>query len=345
MRADRLVAILLILQRKGRITALEVAEELEVSERTARRDLEALGMAGLPIYSVQGRNGGWMLAGGGKTDLSGLSAAEVRALFMVAGPSTATPNMKAALRKLVRALPESFRDEAEAAQHAIVIDPTSWDGGGSARRDPPLLDEIQRSVIAGEQLSLSYVARDGASTQRVAHPLGLAAKGAVWYLIAGTDGGIRTFRVDRIVEVQHVAEPVVRPDGFVLSEAWALITDEVNERRLPIRAELLVDPGMLAVLRARTGQRIRIGGTRIDGRIDAELRGQSVLSLGGDLAGFGGSVEVIEPAELIERMSTLAGELAALYPDRRRSVSVRTRPSAAGQTQPRRGRGLRVPPS
>jgi predicted DNA-binding transcriptional regulator YafY len=94
VRADRLVAILLLLQQRGQVTAAEVAEELEVSERTARRDLEALGMAGLPVYSRQGRGGGWQLAGGGKTDLSGLNAAEARALFLVAGPqSGATPEV------------------------------------------------------------------------------------------------------------------------------------------------------------------------------------------------------------------------------------------------------------
>src|SRR5436305_3606012 len=120
MRADRLVATLLLLQARGKVTAAEVADELEVSERTARRDLEALGLAGLPIYSVQGRGGGWRLAGGGRTDLSGLSSAEARALFLVAGPSsTATPEVRAALRKLVRALPEGFRAEAEAASAAL----------------------------------------------------------------------------------------------------------------------------------------------------------------------------------------------------------------------------------
>src|SRR6188472_1512528 len=107
MRADRLVAILLLLQRREQVTAMEVARELEVSERTARRDLEALGMAGLPITSLQGRNGGWRLVGGGRTDLSGLTASEVRALFLVTGTSSsATPEVRAALRKLVRALPE-----------------------------------------------------------------------------------------------------------------------------------------------------------------------------------------------------------------------------------------------
>src|ERR671918_769446 len=109
MRADRLVAALLVLQARGRVTAAELAEELEVSERTARRDLEALAMAGVPVYSQAGRGGGWSLIGGARTDLSGLTASEARALFLLAGPSSeATPKVKAALRKLVRALPETM---------------------------------------------------------------------------------------------------------------------------------------------------------------------------------------------------------------------------------------------
>ena len=127
MRADRLVATLLILQARGRVTAAELAEELEVSLKTARRDLEALAIAGLPVYSQPGKGGGWQLLGGARTDLSGLTAAEARTLFLVAGPSSSLPpEGKAALRKLVRALPETFRAEAEAAQAAVVLDPTRW---------------------------------------------------------------------------------------------------------------------------------------------------------------------------------------------------------------------------
>src|SRR4051812_16037084 len=177
VRADRLVAILLMLQSRGQVTAAEVAAELEISERTARRDLDALGMAGLPIYSRQGRNGGWQLVGGGRTDLSGLSAAEARALFLVAGPSSssATPELRAALRKLVRALPESFRTRAEAAASAVVVDPTGWDQADDPRRHPAHLDAVQHAVVEGEQVRLGYIARDRAASARVVHPLGLAA--------------------------------------------------------------------------------------------------------------------------------------------------------------------------
>ncbi len=159
MRADRLVAVLLILQARGRVTAAELAEELEISERTARRDLEALAMAGIPVYSQAGRGGGWSLLGGARTDLSGLTAAEARTLFLVAGPSaSATPQIKAALRKLVRALPEPFRAEAEAAASAVVIDPTSWD---RTHVPPPAnLDVLQRAVVEGVQVRIVYAAPD-----------------------------------------------------------------------------------------------------------------------------------------------------------------------------------------
>ena len=137
MRADRLVAALLVLQERGRVTARQLAEELEVSERTARRDLEGLALAGVPVYSQPGRNGGWELIGGARTDLSGLTADEARALFLIAGPAAATPDVRAALRKLVQALPATFREHAEAAAAAIVRDPASWDHPGPATLGSP----------------------------------------------------------------------------------------------------------------------------------------------------------------------------------------------------------------
>src|SRR5688572_31048891 len=122
MRADRLVSSVLLMQSRGRVTAAELAAELEISVATARRDLEALSAAGIPVYPQPGRGGGWSLLGGARTDLSGLNAAEVQALFVLAGPSASVvPEAKAALRKLVRALPETFRSDAEAAAGAVVV--------------------------------------------------------------------------------------------------------------------------------------------------------------------------------------------------------------------------------
>ncbi|MDQ1397609.1 MAG: hypothetical protein QOG64_2868, partial [Acidimicrobiaceae bacterium] len=314
VRADRLVAILLLLQSRGQVTATEVATELEVSERTARRDLEALGMAGLPIYSLQGRNGGWRLAGGGRTDLSGLTAAEARALFLVAGPSSsATPEVKAALRKLVRALPEPFRTSAEAASTALVVDPAGWDQSVRPRQNPPHLDAVQRAVVEGEQIDLGYVSRDRSPSMRVVHPLGLATKGLAWYLVAGTDAGLRTFRVDRVTSVVATGQPVVRPDGFDLAAAWQLITDEVDQRRSPVRARATAAPEIVPVLRSVLGNRVRIGPAGPDGRAEVEVRGHSTRALAGEIAGFGAALEILEPVEVREHLAGIGAELAAVY--------------------------------
>ena len=314
MRADRLVAILLLLQSRGQVTAAEVAAELEVSERTARRDLDALGMAGLPIYSRQGRNGGWQLAGGGRTDLSGLTAAEARALFLVAGPSSsATPDVKAALRKLVRALPESFRTHAEAASTAIVVDPAGWDQSASPRRIPIHLDAVQRAVVEGDQITLGYVARDRAATTRVVHPLGLATKNSAWYLVAATEAGMRTFRVDRVTSVEPMGCAVVRPDGFDLVEAWKLITENVDELRAPVRAQAWASSNILSECRSAFGNRVRIGPAGPDGRVEVELRGHSAETLAREVAGFGGLLEVVEPDDVRGHLAAIALELSAAY--------------------------------
>jgi predicted DNA-binding transcriptional regulator YafY len=316
VRADRLVAVLLLLQARGRVTAAEVAAELEVSERTARRDLEALGMAGLPIYSQQGRNGGWMLQGGGRTDLSGLTATEARALFLVAGPSSsATPEVKAALRKLVRALPEPFRESAQAAASAVLIDPTDWDRRTRGRPPPEHLDAVQHAVIEGQQLMIGYVARDRATSTRVVHPLGVAAKGSAWYLVADTEAGLRTFRVDRITSLEATGEPVVRPEGFDLADAWRLITDEVDLRRAPLRVRARATADAVQLCRWMFGTRVRIGPPGPDGWIDVELRGHHTRSIAAEIAGFGSSLEVLDPSEVREELGRIARELSGLYSD------------------------------
>lgn len=312
MRADRLVALLLILQRKGRVTAAEVAEELEVSERTARRDLDALAMAGVPVYSQQGRNGGWQLLGGGTTDLSGLTADEARALFLVAGPASATPEVRAALRKLVRALPEPMRDEAEAASAAVVVD---HGPGRSSRRTPPPahLSELQRAVVTGEQARLTYVARDGAETERIVHPLGLAARGSIWYLLAGTDAGMRTFRVDRVVQVASTGEPVVRPDGFDLEAAWAAASEGMRQHWRSVEVQAQVRSDGVELLQQVFGTRLRTGPPAADGRVEVVLVGPAEVALVGELSGFGALVEVTGPPSARARAEAVAAELAAMY--------------------------------
>jgi predicted DNA-binding transcriptional regulator YafY len=313
MRADRLVSVLLLLQARKQVTAAEVAEELEISERTARRDLEALSLAGVPVYSRQGRGGGWQLVGGARTDLSGLTAAEARALFLVAGTASSTPAVKTALRKLMRALPEPFRDGAEAASAAVVVDPTAWGRSASTRPTPEHLEVLQQAVIEGEQVVLGYVARDRAATTRTVHPLGLATKKEVWYLVADTDAGLRTFRIDRVTSVDWTGDAVERPLGFDLAEAWRLITDTVDERWGAVRGRGAATSEIVPILRHVLGTRVRIGPSRRDGRVEVEIAGHSDEALAWDLAAFGSAVELLDPPAARRHLRRIGAELTATY--------------------------------
>jgi predicted DNA-binding transcriptional regulator YafY len=313
VRADRLVATLMFLQRRTRVTAAEVAFELEVSERTARRDLEALAVAGVPVYSQPGRGGGWRLVGGARTDLSGLKEAEARALFLVAAPAVAaTPALKSALSKLVQALPAPFRDQAEAAATSVIVDPDRW---GQNRRwaRPEHLEALQSAVIGGDAVRLGYAGRNGAPGTRVVHPLGLVTKNMVWYLIAGTDAGLRTFRVDRVTGVETTGEPVVRPPDFDLHREWERIVSRVDVLRSPARVEAVVEAGTVAVLRWVFGAQLTVGETTGDGRVTVTLAGQDIEIIAAQLAGFGHQVEVTGPPSARRYLARVGEELRHLY--------------------------------
>jgi predicted DNA-binding transcriptional regulator YafY len=313
MRADRLIATLLLLQSRGRVTAAEVAAELEVSERTARRDLDALATAGVPVYSQQGRGGGWSLLGGARTDLSGLNSAEARALFMVAGPSSsATPEVKAALRKLVRALPEPFRDDAEAAAGAVVIDARAW--GRPAPPSPSeYLEPLRTAVVDGEQVRLRYSDRARRVTDRVVHPLGIVEKGNVSYLVAGTADGLRTFRISRVRGVEPLGLPVERPPGFDLAATWEEISERVERQRTEKVVTARVDRSVLGTLHGIFGTDLVAGPLEADGRLEVEVRGPSVWVTTAQLAGFGARVEVVDPPEAREQLARIGEELVATY--------------------------------
>lgn len=314
MRIDRLLAVLLLLQRRGHVTAAEVAAEMDVSERTARRDLEALVMAGVPVYSTRGRGGGWRLVGGARTDLSGLTADEARALFLVAGPATeATPEVKAALSKLVQALPEPFREPAEVAAGSMVVDPRHWGTSWPERDAPAFLDVLQGAVVDGVQAQLGYTDREGIRTERRVHPLGLVAKGPSHYLVAGTAAGMRTFRVDRVVSIDLTDEPVERPEDFDLAATWRRIAEDVDRRREPLEVEAMCAPSGIGLLRRMLGERLRVGGTTDDGRIEVTIRGATEYALAGELAGLVEWLEITGPPGVRAHLVTIGQALAARY--------------------------------
>ena len=314
MRADRLLAVLLLLQQREQVTAAEVAQELEISERTARRDLDALAMAGVPVYSTRGRGGGWRLVGGARTDLTGLNEGEARALFLTAGAaSTASPEVNAALRKLVQALPETFRGDAEAAASSLVVDPDQWGSTRPEHPEPPHLRALQDAVISSVQVQMSYVDRDGAESERLVAPFGVVSKGTRWYLIAGTAKGQRTFRIDRVSAVAPTGDAVVRPADFDLAESWRQIADEVDRRRAPFEVQATCRPDGLQLLRYVFGTRLDVGGTDEDGRVEVVIRGPSEVILAGELAGLVEWIDVIGPVDITERLADIGRSLVERY--------------------------------
>lgn len=312
MRADRLVAVLLLMQSRGRVTAAELAEELEVSVATARRDLEALSAAGIPVYPQPGRGGGWSLVGGARTDLSGLSATEAQALFLLVGPAAAVSSeAKTALRKLVRALPQTFRADAEAAADATMIDPTRW--GERDRRRPELVDLLQTAVVRRRKVRLTYANSAKERSERLVDPWGLVDKDDIWYLLAGTERGQRTFRVERIIAAEPTDQPAERPDDFTLATAWEQVVGEVEQRRSRTWATVLIEARFAPILRDQFGRHCHTDGEPDQGRVRVRLAAPTPRDLARNLAGWGALVEVVEPRSVRAELARIGAELAARY--------------------------------
>ncbi|GHE46826.1 transcriptional regulator [Streptosporangium violaceochromogenes] len=299
------MAVLLLMQSRGRVTAAEIAAEMEVSVATARRDLEALSAAGIPVYPQAGRGGGWALLGGARTDLSGLKASEARALFLLLGPAAAiAPEAKAALRKLVRALPSTFRQEAEAAADAVVVDPARW--GEHRRARTGLVDPLEDAVVRRRKVRLTYSGRE-----RVVAPFGLVDKDDTWYLIAGTPGGRRAFRVDRVTDAEVMEEPAERPAHFDLAAAWDEVVTAMEARRATTAATATVDARHLSVLRDRFGRHCEV--ISQGERVRVTLTAPTALDIARRLAGWGDLVTVEGPQAVRDELAKLAAQLTTLY--------------------------------
>lgn len=306
------MATLLLMQARGRVTAAEVAAELEVSVATARRDLEALSTAGVPVYSQPGRGGGWSLIGGARTDLTGLTSTEARALALLAGPAASVaPPVRSALRKLIQALPDTFRADAEGAADAVVIDATRWSEQNRAR--PEVVDVLQDAVVRRRKASLEYKDRRGGRTQRLVAPWGLVDKDDIWYLIAGTEKGQRTFRIDRITAATLTDNGAERPADFQLSREWEREVDEVERRRSLTSATVLIAARLLPVLHAQFGRHCEPLQTLNDGRVRVRVSAHMPLSIAETIAGWGAAVEILEPDSVRAELARLGSELVAQY--------------------------------
>lgn len=317
MRVDRLVSVLLLLQARGHVTAAEVAAELEVSERTARRDLDGLITAGLPVYSVRGRGGGWRLAGGGRTDLSGLTADEARALMLAVESSTHLgASVRSGLRKLQRALPDPLRATAEATAAVTIVDDTGWERNRAPRRrtPPPCLDAVHRATVDAERIEIEYVDRGGTPTRRAVDPRAVVNHAGTWYLLAATELGDRTFRIDRMTTVTRTGTAAARPDGYDAAAAWREAASRIDALRAPVVAEGRARSEVLVPLRWVLGRRLEpTAAADGQGWVPCRFRGHRAHTLAVELAGFGASVVVTGPDEVRQALAEIGDALLSVY--------------------------------
>jgi predicted DNA-binding transcriptional regulator YafY len=325
MRGDRLLSLLLLLQAQGRLTAHELADRLEVSERTIYRDLDALGAAGIPVFTERGPRGGAALLDDYRSELTGLTEEEGRALFTFAGPQLVAdlglgPRLEASLRKLMATLPESQHPGALRARQRVLVDAAGW----MRPAEPvPHLGAIQEASWFERRLRLRYRGGDSES-ERVVDPYGLVAKAGVWYLVAGTEAGQRIFRVSRVESAEVLEEGFQRPKGFDLAAAWADSLEQFEAGAPSFKTTVRVAPEALAmllrVLAVRVTEpieRVDAGQGGADGWRRLRLSFPGVGAARSALLQFGELVEVIDPEELRREIVEHARALLALYsPDR-----------------------------
>jgi predicted DNA-binding transcriptional regulator YafY len=228
MRADRLVSLVLLLRRHGRLSAAALARELEVSTRTVLRDIESLSAAGVPVYAERGRHGGFALLPGFQTELTGLNHDEALAL-LVAGSRRGAQvfglgsALASAMLKVVDALPESYRATASDAAQRLLIDPeTDLLSRRLVAEEVPdtIVTEVRRAVFAGHKLRIHYAAVDQTPQWRTVDPIGLVTVRDQGYLLATRSGADRTYRLSRVLAAEELAEPAQRPDRVDLDRAW-----------------------------------------------------------------------------------------------------------------------------
>ncbi|MEU1732352.1 WYL domain-containing protein [Streptosporangium sp. NPDC020145] len=228
MRADRLVSLVLLLRRHGRLSAVALARELEVSTRTVLRDIEALSAAGVPVYAERGRHGGFSLLPGFRTELTGLNHDEALALLIAGSRRGAQAfglgsALASAMLKVIDALPESHQGIAAEAAERLLIDPeTDLLSRRSVAEEVPdaVVAEIRRAVLAGHRLRIHYAAVGQAPRWRTVDPIGLVTVRDQGYLLATRSGADRTYRLSRVLAAERLAEPARRPDRVDLDRAW-----------------------------------------------------------------------------------------------------------------------------
>ena len=321
MRASRLVTLLLLLQTRGQLTAAELAAELEVSERTIHRDVDALSASGVPIYAERGPYGGIRLVDGYRTRLTGMTGEEAEALFLAGMPGPAAELglgtvVAAAQLKVLASLPPELRARASRLVERFHLDAGEW---FKASQPVPHLAALSDAVWTGTRIAIDYERGDGA-VRRVLDPLGLVLKAGIWYVVARVEEQVRTYRVSRVVATEPMAERIERPEGFDLAAYWAE-SAAAFERDVPrIEVVVRVHPDGLDRLHAAVGGTVMRAAerlpepdaarwTRLRLRLDYPEEAPGVLLSAGPL------IDVVSPPEVREGVAATARAVAAHYLD------------------------------
>lgn len=318
MRADRLISILLLLQIHRGLTAGELARRLQVSERTIHRDMEALGSIGVPVIADRGVGGGWRLTGDYRTKLTGLNQTEAQALFLnfpqqLLADLGLDKTTDAAKTKLLAEVPAAARRDAEHAQQRIHVDVTGWHRPEEA---VPMLPTLQQAVWQDRKLQISYQRDpDCEPFERLVDPLGLVAKGSVWYLIAAVDGEARTYRVSRVLNAVITDETSERPADFDLATHWRQSAQMFKTQMPRYDATLRVRQEALkrmyyAVRFARVES---VGEPDAEGWATVEMRFQIEGEAAEFALSFGPMMEVVAPSSLREKVLELAKSVVEFY--------------------------------
>ncbi|MEK2475780.1 helix-turn-helix transcriptional regulator [Streptomyces noursei] len=322
MRASRLVSILLLLQTRGRMTARQVAETLEVSVRTVYRDMESLVASGIPLYGEAGPDGGYQLLDGYRTRLTGLTADEARALFLTGLPAAAADLGLGAVAaetqlKLTAALPPEMRERAEQARQRIHIDIPAW---YQDSEETPWLSAVASAVWNQQQVRIRYERwATPHEVTRTVDSYGVVLKAGRWYLVAGSAHGVRTYRVSRITELEPLAGTFTWPAGFDLATHWREYLTSFDTRRyrdqavLRLSPEALADIGQILDSSAARAAEESAAAPDADGWTRVVVPIESCEQALPKLLLLGVGAEVVGPPELRERMRATLAEMLARY--------------------------------
>jgi predicted DNA-binding transcriptional regulator YafY len=302
------------------MTAQELADELEVSERTIYRDIIALSASGVPVYASRGPGGGVRLIEEYRTTLTGLTPDETRALFMMSIPAPLTQlgigeTFKGALLKLSASLPDTRRLDEALTRQRIHLDSSWW---FQSEQHVPCLQIIQQALWQDRRLCIK-VRWDFFNTEfeQDAEPYGLVAKANIWYLVYGRGGTPKVIRVSQIVAAELLPECFTRPPDFDLEAFWNNWCHDY-ESQPPFSARVRVAPEALPMLAEYVGERARLELGRshtpdADGWMTLELPFDSFSGARTRLLGLGRAVEVLEPETLRRSLIDFAEQIVGFY--------------------------------